>query len=130
MEKYTVISVSNHNTGAFQKVRVKDKRGTTDEFYFESVPNLKSGTTIKVYKDLKNSIFAYACKVNGKHFVRLPVLPYSTYAYAHFYDVFKSADVCALDKDICSALKTRGIKPTMNKANNLRLFISDMQNVK
>lgn len=130
MEKYTVINVSNNDVGAFKKVRVKDKKGGTDDFYFDDVPSLKSGTTIKVYKNLKNVIFAYSCKVNGRQFVRLPVLPCSAYSFVHFYDALGSADACALDQDICSVLKTRGIKPTMNKISNLRLFVTDVQNMK
>lgn len=130
MEKYTVVKVSNQDFGNFQKVHVKNKKGITDDFYFDSVPELKSGTTIKVYKTINNSVSAYSCKINGKQFVRLPILPCSAYGFTHFYDALKSMDACALDADIRSALKVRGIKPTINKINNLRLFISDMQNLR
>lgn len=130
MEKYTVVKVINHEVGTFQKVHVKDKKGATKDFYFDTIPELKSGITLKVYKNLKDSISAYSCKVNGKQFVRLPILPCTEKAFSRFYDVFKSADACALDVDICSALKVRGVKPTMNKANNLRLFISEMKKVR
>lgn len=130
MEKYTVVKVSDSDIATFQKVHVKGKNGLTRDFYFEHVPDLKSGITIKVYKNLNDAVAAYSCKINGKQVVRLQNAPNSAPAFNHFYSALNSADACALDSDICSVLKRRGLKTTWNKENNLRMFVNDMQKVK
>lgn len=65
----------------------------------------------------------YIYKVNGKRIVDLlPLL-----SLKGFYDEMSFIDACRLSLDIRGALRTYGITPTLNRQNNLQMFVNARQ---
>jgi hypothetical protein len=125
MERYKVEFVFDNKSLFVQYVKAKNKRGAEKMFCLRSTLPVKKGMFINMYekKGIVKTTLAYSYKINGKRIVDL----LRCGSVNQFYDGVGFFDSCRLNRDICQALRAQGIKPTLNRKNNLRLFFRALE---
>ena len=86
------------------------------------------GTVLKMYNvvdSVASPVKAVSYNIDGKQFVDIQEMPMTEHGLIHFYDDMSKLDALRMQYDVCKVLRGRGIQPTLNSINNLRLMLFD-----
>lgn len=124
MDKYYVDSIVKMNKQEWINLERRSETKRLDSFLPSAMP--KVGDVVKVFRSRDTGLdLAYSYTLDGKQYVELTYTPLSNASINAFYDKCTFWDAFLLNRDIKRVLKQREIKPTWNKANNLRMFLRD-----
>lgn len=131
MDMFKVTSVKYEDGDIYQTVFLNGKKGyNCQKNIFRTNVKFEKGHAFKVYKTRYGLDYAYSYKLGGKRYVDLMQVPTNMSGVESFYEKLCMVDSILLNNDICSVLCRRGIKPTFNKMNNLRLFLFELPKVR
>ena len=131
MDKFKISSVKYCEGDIYQTVYLNGKKGHNRRVDItRTASKFEKGHAFKVYKTQLGLDYAYSYKLGGKRYVDLMQRPINMSAVEGFYEKLSMFDSILLNNDICSVLRRRGIKPTFNKMNNLRLFLFELPRVR
>lgn len=124
MDKYYVKSIVKMNGQVWANLERGDEIKRIDLSAPFAKPQV--GDVVKVFRCRDCGLDqAYSYTLDGKRHVELMTVPLSNYSINTFYDKLSFWDAFRLNRDIKCILVQRNIKPTWNKANNLRMFLRD-----
>ena len=136
MEKYRVEKVY-HTKGTFhQELDLRGLNKSACAQYksfcvYRLKPMFRVGTVLKMYKgvdSVASPVKAVSYNIDGKQFVDIQAMPMTEDGLIDFYDDMSWFDAVRLKYDVCKVLRRRGIQPTLNAANNLRLMLFSLSN--
>ena len=136
MEKYRVEKVY-HTKGTFhQELDLRGLNKSACARYkrfcvYRLKPMFRVGTVLKMYKgvdSVASPVKAVSYNIDGKQFVDIQAMPMTEHGLIHFYDDMPKLDALRMQYDVCNVLRRRGIQPTLNAANNLRLLLFNPAN--
>ncbi len=131
MDKFKISSVKYCEGDIYQTVYLNGKKGHNRRVdIHRTASKFEKGHAFKVYKTQLGLDYAYSYKLGGKRYVDLMQRPINMSGVEGFYEKLSMFDSILLNNDICSVLRSRGIKPTFNKMNNLRLFLFELPRVR
>jgi len=124
MDKYYVKSIVRMNGQVWANLERGDEIKRIDLFASSVGPQV--GDVVKVFRSRQTGLdLAYSYRLGEKQFVDLMHVPLSNSSINAFYDNLTCSDAFRLNRDIKRVLVQRDVKPTWNKANNLRMFLRD-----
>lgn len=128
MEKYTITNVKDEASYRCLTLRACNRNVVPEReiYVMRNVP-FHVGGRVDIFTDRYMHIvpLAYAYTVNGKSYVDLMDEPLTDYQISHFYDKLSFWDSIRLKSAVVRAVATRGYKPMVGAANNLRLLMFD-----
>ena len=133
MEKYRVNKVYHTKGTSHQELDLRGLNKSACAQYkrfcvYRLKPMFRVGTVLKMYNvvdSVASPVKAVSYNIDGKQFVDIQEMPMTEHGLIHFYDDMSKLDALRMQYDVCKVLRGRGIQPTLNSINNLRLMLFD-----